>query len=564
MAYLKDPVKAEAAYRVWETTILDVAHTLHPFWVRSRGEALLSLLAGNDCMAVVETVVAQRQFESGTVGFDPAQAQKLKSFEEGFCQACRWVMTKDDDTAPIRGSLSADLIQQAMEFTFSAAEYVDIADMHIARERGLLDIAVDAGARIVRFVPRQTPGGFSAMTGMQEQVLAASGYARSFVYGPTTDAFDSVGMAMNNTPVRVVNGHIEIVDFNSLWTPEVLQASRRILPEDLPELKSIESLGDFTIGDLDAVWAAWRAWAWCLMHHFLRLAGSGRRQETVLPTQLHPTADLIDRLAAGSLRSASIVRSIIKTLTLDNRTARPDITQQPVVVFGNDCAWSPRFIGRSRYLRNTLKLLARGGQSDLVANLMGTVEGPMLRSIGERLAKSGYSWKKNVPINAAKERGDIDLLAWNSRFPKQVLVVEAKGVLPPDEVNEIAGATKSALHAQSQLARVFRILKNMDEHARIQKFPFVPWQEVPTCFGLVVLYDGAPSNIYSHTTLPCVSVPVLKGLLRSSDFQSPLRIVEACKQKRWLEGTEVLDEWEKRTIGGITYELPMLAYSRGD
>jgi hypothetical protein len=277
-----------------------------------------------------------------------------------------------------------------------------------------------------------------------------------------------------------------------------------------------------------------------------------------MPTQCVNRSHATTALSRSLGLPEATVGRIVDRLAFDTRTNSPDVYQQPLFTNQQKLAWSPRVVAHSRGRRNLLKLMARSGYSDQIANIIGRLEISTIDRLRTRLCKAGYSVRSDLPVRSSAERGQIDLVAWHPQAPTEILIVEVKGCLPADEVNEVDGTTEDARAGQAQLEKVCRILEYLrlrDQHSYGQT---IPWPRVRTMCGLVLLYEGTTNSNYSHAVIPCVDLAVFLNQVRSSDIRSPARIVARCREKPWLnELRSQPDEWHSVTIADVTYELPI-------
>ena len=105
---------------------------------------------------------------------------------------------------------------------------------------------------------------------------------------------------------------------------------------------------------------------------------------------------------------------------------------------------------------------------DHAATLIGSREGHMLRELGGLLSRRGKTaYKLTTSIAIGENKGEVDFLAYNQKFPDELLIVEGKAVLGVNEVNEVDAATKEMQGGQQQLTNVKSILARMSDGERI-------------------------------------------------------------------------------------------------
>jgi len=91
----------------------------------------------------------------------------------------------------------------------------------------------------------------------------------------------------------------------------------------------------------------------------------------------------------------------------------------------------------------------------------------MLREFGLLLAEKGqYSYGLRKNISAGDEHAELDLLAWKKKAPNEVLLVEAKALLTPDDAGETVTARAEILRAQGQLLRAAQVTYQHAPRAR--------------------------------------------------------------------------------------------------
>jgi hypothetical protein len=183
----------------------------------------------------------------------------------------------------------------------------------------------------------------------------------------------------------------------------------------------------------------------------------------------------------------------------------------------------------------------------------------MLKDFGSFLARrAGYDFKLNQSIKHSSEEAEIDLMAYNKKFPAELLLVEGKAILAVDDVGEVLGSSDDLEDAQSQIRRANRILQATPIDWRAQQFPFVDWDKVESFYLIVLTPDSYPSSQVDQSEIPFITVFGLKRNFRTRDLRSPSAIWSACRDKAWL--TRLISSnkgFEPIEIGDVTYEIPI-------
>jgi hypothetical protein len=264
------------------------------------------------------------------------------------------------------------------------------------------------------------------------------------------------------------------------------------------------------------------------------------------------------------------VNAITERLVYDGRTgsavrpASPEVFQQPLFCGPNTIAWSTRVVLASKYHRNMLKLMSRTkALQEYSATLIGSREGAMLRELGGLFSTRGRSnYKLFTKLKVGNREGEIDLLAYNPKFPDELLLIEGKANLGADEINEVDHATAEMQKGQVQVQNAEDILRTLADEERHQLFKFVKWQLVKHYYRVVVSADVDPNPKLDHSVCPGVSLQTVKARLRDHHYASPKKFWQACKDRKWLSE---LSHWQTSfqsiTVGDVTYELPVVTSS---
>ncbi|HMO35605.1 MAG TPA: hypothetical protein PKA06_06145 [Gemmatales bacterium] len=292
-----------------------------------------------------------------------------------------------------------------------------------------------------------TPG-FSTVTGLAENAQRQFNLTKSI---EELSAFQTkLEKVFQSARYHESEGHIVIDELTIIKDPVVVEYLLFGLPQERINLPPSTSLCQFRLVEFDAFYQALRRWSFCSTYLFLSaLTKHGREQWYCVPTQVMQINHLINSLVQLADLYLDIVRSLVQFLKYDARTNAPDIFQQPLILGSDSVAWSAHLVQSSQYQRNMLKLLARTKTSERVAaNLIGSNyrQKSMLNDIGVLLSQKGKcAFKLKTEIRAGNDKGEIDLLAYSTQYPEDVLLIEGKAVLGVDEINEVDAATKEMI-----------------------------------------------------------------------------------------------------------------------
>jgi hypothetical protein len=283
-----------------------------------------------------------------------------------------------------------------------------------------------------------------------------------------------------------------------------------------------------------------------------------------MPTQIVSRREFFESIELLTALPRRVVESITVRLTYDVLDERRDFFLQPLVCSHDSVSWCPLVIKQSRPDRNMLKLMSRSASlRNAAATIIGGREQEMLNQLGLLLAKrNSYDYKLNCILSHQGRKAELDLLAYNRRVPDEVLLIEGKAVLAVDDVAEVQAATEQFNKAQRQLERVAEIMVSMPEDQKRAIYPFVDWAQVRTYRSIVVTPDSNPLADFDHSTIPALTLELIRTKFRSRDFRSPTAIWEACQSKDWLKpfALDGEDLFSSITIGSVRYEFP----TRGD
>ena len=196
---------------------------------------------------------------------------------------------------------------------------------------------------------------------------------------------------------------------------------------------------------------------------------------------------------------------------------------------------------------------------NLAATVIGSREKIMLREIGVTFArKGGYDFKLNKTLQHMDRKGELDLLAYNCKYPDQILLIEGKAVLAVDDLTEVIAASKELCRAQEQIRSTAELLKSMPIEQKQALYPFVQWDRVTSYYLMVATPETQPdSQQYDYEEVPLVTLETMKNQLNTKQLQSPRSFHEASKRREWLDDLIPATEfYETIEIGGVKYEIP--------
>jgi hypothetical protein len=531
--------------------VLDSHHKSLTLWSRDRPSAIFAALAQFDCSAIYSLFLPPHMSVIGP-------SQLIKGVEEGFSQGIRWL--HPGTPLDVVADTDKDLIGEAGNYCAFATKYVDVADFHKMYGRGLVDLEVDEAVRRVKFIPK--PGRSpAALFPLAEQVHRSGRVQRKLE--TLDDLRQPLLVALRSARVSYVQGRVALDDLAVVNSDAVRQLLTEALPtEPLPLDPDVDLLG-FTVEDFTQYSDALRRWSFCCTLLFLLSLHERRKQQwECIPTQVLARAEFLRSMSELSGLDDRIIQVITERLTFDHRTAWPEVFQQPLLCGPTTVAWSVQLAQSSRSMRNMLKLMSRTpALQKHAATLIGSREGSMLRELGTLFSREGRSaYKLGTRIVASDgSEGEIDLLAYNAKFPDEVLVVEGKAVLAVDEVNEVNSATEEMKHGQEQLATAIQTLADMPEREKASLFKFVKWPMVKNVYGVVVAADADPNESYDHNRFPGISLQTIQARLRSNHLASPQKFWNACKDRKWLDNLRKYDRSYKTVqVGDVSYELPIV------
>lgn len=544
----------EEALRRLEREVLDKYHETLPLWSADRADALYATLAAFDSLSLVVALAALG--DEGGLG----PAQQIKGFHEGISQALRWLACSSDRMR-VSPRPDRDLVETAGEFLRHARDYVTIADFHKMYGRGQVGLEVDEKTLTVTFLRPQDASLTGGLVGMWEEVVWAR-RVRAAHARENLGRVRKIATILSDIPIRYADGHIHMDDCTRLRDEAF---ARPLFAQHTPSRYSLAATADllgFTMAEFRTVYDAIRRLSDCALLLYGRAASGGMRQELCMPTQIMPCDELLGKLATIAGLPGETVKAVVDRLRFDHRTAAPDIFQQPLLVNSKLVAWSPYCVVSSKAERNLLKLMARTpAQADHIATIVEERGRLLLGEIGMKLSRNHYQYKCATPIGNV---GDVDLLAYTERRPAEVLLVEAKAGLGPDEINEVDRHTAELGRGQEQLRRCLGALQAMPMEVREQIFRFVSWGQVREWYCVVVCAEGEPNQAFDHSEIPAISMTTFGNRLRRRDYATPRRFWECCVRREWVgEVGGGRPDYSAITIGDVTYRIPVTVEEEG-
>lgn len=536
--------------------MLDSHHKSLAIWKSPRPAALFATLAAFDTMIVPLTMGLLQEIPT------PYTIQKIKSYHDSIIWAMRffWNDKQDLNIAPV---IDQSAIENAYELITHCESYSMLADFHAGYGRGLYDIDVDESVPNIRFVSRRQEGSMPEAGGILEDTPTSIGQIRDVTRHPRK--IRDVVQAIRQVSHSWKNGCVVIEDFSQLRDTILHDAVLSMLPPHLPVLADTADLGGMLAFEFQAFWHALFKWSVVASGLFMQAVLEGKSQHEHLPTQITSQDHFVDVISGLTGLPEKTVYLCLQRLSFGHDCpSKPDIFLQPLLSSGGQVGWCPHVVQLSKYRRNILKLMARTPQLKATAdNLIGGRELGLIGEFGTLLARHGYQFKQRLLL--PEGRGEIDLLAFRTDRPAEVLVVEAKAVLEVDEINEVDQATKAMVAGQNQLRNAITFLREADLAVKQRIWRGVPWTTIESYFGVVLTPSAQPNSGYDHRELPAVTLETVKCYFESRDFRSPMRIWRTSCEKRWLDKyAEVVVEYVPIKIGEVTYEIPICHYGRND
>jgi len=459
------------------------------------------------------------------------------------------------------------VIGAAGDFLLHCRDYSTLVDAHVGYNREMFDIEVDEDRRRVRFVPRlaegTAPQPMSLLEDLPQErdVIEAAFAAR--------DRMERAAALIREVRHHFECGRVVIDGFEQLATPEIAEFTSRLqAPHDIP-LDADADLGGFTAEEFRQFWSALARWSVTATGLYLDAAFAGHCQYDYLPTQLVPRAEFVGRIANLSGLAHATVNACLSRLTYGSGGIRnPDPYLQPLLCTPSHVVWSPHLVEATKAERNMLKLMARlPATKPLADNLIAGRERVVTRQFRDLLARHGYQHKGGIRLPGERgegDRGEIDVLAFHPRTPEVVLVIEVKGVLGVDEVNEVDHATQEMIAGQGQLRDAIAYLKVQPPERLRALWRQPQWELVRSFHGVVLTPNAQPSAAYSHVEFPALTWKTVERYLFDSDFKTPCKFWRAAVDKRWLrKAAAARRDYHTLRVGTLTYELPIVV-SEGD
>ena len=319
-------------------------------------------------------------------------------------------------------------------------------------------------------------------------------------------------------------------DLNTAKSVEINAFSRVAYPPGDVLLPPEADLGGFCATEFEQFWRVVLNWSIVCTGLFLEYVFENRKSQwECLPTQVVEQEYFLDAVTQLSRLERAKVDRIFERLRYGSGTKKPDISLQPFLSNSSKVAWSPYLIQTTQRMRNLLKQMARTpALKQLADNLIGQRSRALLKEIGLHFAKHGYQYK----LTTNYRNGDVDLLAYHTHQPDEVLFIEGKAFLGSDEVNEVNADTTEMIKGQGQVMKSITALKEMSLERKTALFKFVRWEWVKDYFGIVITTDSYPNARYDHSEIPAITLPVMNMRLHDSHYRSPKKFWKACKDKR--------------------------------
>lgn len=546
----------EHDFRQWERDVLDIHHNTLQLWGISPSLAVYGLLAIHDCLLLCEYYAAS--VTGGKATEIPNRfALTLKRSENGLAQGLRWLVPELHDN-PVTSTDDMGLIEAAHQFMAFAQNYIDIADFHRMYSQGIAKIDVDVATKTVTFTAVPTHGAATPATSMINSLQL--GMRRLSTLNSNPNIWNRLSSHLSNTRTAASSGRIILTHPQFDLTPEMVDLAIQIMPHDLRELDGTTQLPGFELATFDRVWAAMWCWSLAASNAYMQRCHSGIQQHTGMPTQICPRHQFIDALSRATGTLPNVVDAIVQRLTFGTGIKEPDVILQPLICTGDVVAWSPRIIMSSKSRRNLLKVFARSSaiDSNLVATAIAPLGEAMARRLEAKLKKYGYITAVSREIRDADLMGEVDVVGWRSNSPNQLLLIECKGMIPPDEINEVSTVAKEAKRASEQLDRCERILSGKGIASLPRQFAQFVSSQDRRFAKMIVFYEGTPDNSYSHSRIPAIDLRSFLDNFRSRDFNDPESLIAAGLASALVENIKVVDHvYEDMKVGDVTYRLPM-------
>jgi hypothetical protein len=540
----------EAILRKFETNVLDVYHKSLPFWNLPIETRLYAIMAAYDS-TIIPILFADNSTKSVRA------IQDIKTLDDGFIQALRWIFADSKNLEPTSVS-NQEIFETAVSFLIYCSQYARIAYFHMMYDQKLAKISADEANRIIRFyIPKDIKG--------KEPWKAFA--ARSESLNRLMKNFENkrITLHQNANPIiakfkyRLQKGRIELEDIKPLAISQIAKLADFYTNREIMLIEDDVDLVGFTFRQYKIFWNAIMRWSLCVQQIFVDLIIKKVPIHECMPTQIIDRKNFHISIQELTQLSPEIINAIVQRSNMIKQP-QADIFLQPLIVGNENISWCPFVIQNSQYKRNMLKLMTRTKSlKNKGDDINGSREKPLLKEFGLLIAKKGKSdFKLNRSLKYEDESGEVDLLVHNRRFPDEILLVEGKALLAPDEVNELSTATKVLIRAQDQVLRNRDILNKMPVNQKNSLYPFVNWDKVSRYYLLVVTPESPAGTNYDETVIPAITLEEIKLFLKTRDYHSPCSFWEACKNKIWLRHLEPDEEhYDDISVDNVTYQIPV-------
>ena len=548
--------EAEKLFRQYEVNYLDQFYKSLPAIRRADASSAFYLLAAYDSLNLLYPI------PKNYFGFDEFGPTKI--LEDGFIQACRW-LAMEGKIFNLLPSVNRDAFKDATSMLKDGANYSRIADFHMMYGRGIVDVSINPEEKSVCFDYKLNEDRIHNREIVLDNLSERLDYSLTASRNLESDQkFVEIVPQIARAPHEIRDGRVIITDFNNLLNLPVEIIYRRLLVKNSDLIPEGTDLVGFCVEDLRIFWKYLLCWAFIVEI----LAGfaikNGAKLIECTSTQVLYLNEMIDAIHTMSGLEPDKIMCIIDRLSYDDSLTNPDIILQPFLRSDKLIAWSTKVIRESQYERNLLKLMVRIDEADILhtsaVNIIGDREQSLLGELGRFLEKRGFKYKLRRKISFGSLSGDVDLLAWKERCANQVLLIEFKANLPPDEINEVDKLTDDLMIGREQIKKCITILGNLDNEIKYTLFKFVDWTRVTDYFGVVISFEGPPNSRYYPTDVPVGTFNIITKKIRGRDFKTPETFSNALRSQEWLDKIRASvaesDMYSSLTMNGITYNLP--------
>jgi hypothetical protein len=537
--------------------IIDSGYRTLPIFAMPLPDAAYGVLAAFDGHILTERMVRK---DAGTDSLTIAQVQLFKVIGEGFSWAMRWLL-QGNYCVDVRPAADEKVVADAGTLIQYGSKYHRASMLYSGYSQGRMDVEVEPEKRLARFSHRLSTVATSPTWAFAEEMTNQEA-RKTPKWNRQFDQLQfGAAIVFQQVPHSLVDGRIVLHGVGQLRDDRVVRyvdwatSYRRLFQPHI-------DLQGFTVREFNAYWRALYTWSMCTTHLYNWYCDrSALRQERFMPTQVVPLDQFLDSITTLSGLPQDVAGRITDRLTADNRTKKLDMYLQPLLRGEKLVAWSVRAVQLSIPQRNLLKLMARTPAHKSIADqIIGDREKPLLIEMQRWLEAKGWSTAINHKL-LATEDAEVDLLGWNWRFPTEIFVVEAKALLQADEPNEIRSATQQMQHAQEQVERLTRLLREMPPALLKPQFLFVEWDKVTQWYGAVITPEGEPGLSFDHSSIPACSFETLRLRLSADQWRSPSSLWTAMVNRQWqaeIRAGQV--EYDSMELAGITFEEPVIIY----